>query len=466
MKENKILSMIKMIPLAAILLTAVFLTGCNKDEDPGVIPTVTETNPADNATEVALTNDVTATFSTAMNENTASKFTLKQEAEIVPGSAVYDGTALTFTSTEDLLPNTIYTATIDKSAVDQNGTSMLNDFKWSFTTGAQPDVTKPTITQSDPANNSTGIARNKVVTANFSEEMKATSISSSTFTLFKGTTAIEGAVTYSGTTASFTPSDMFEAGTTYTAIVTTGAQDVAGNALAVDSEWNFTTSTTSSGLAVVDVGAAGNYVILAKTAINNNPTSAITGDVALSPAATSYITGFALTDETGYATSSQVTGKVYAADMASPTPENLTTAVENMITAYDDAAGRNSPDFLELGTGDIGGLTLEPGLYKWTSTVTIPGDVVLSGGADDVWIFQISGDLTMSSAVNITLEGGAQAKNIFWQVAGEVTVGTNSHFEGIILSMTGITFETGTSFNGRALAQTAVILDGNAVTQP
>ena len=112
--------------------------------------------------------------------------------------------------------------------------------------------------------------------------------------------------------------------------------------LAANTVWSFTTTGATSGLAVVDLGAAGNYVILAKTAITNIPTSAVTGDMGLSPAATSYITGFALTDATGYATSPQVTGKIYAADMADPTPINLTTAVENMITAYNDAAGRPS----------------------------------------------------------------------------------------------------------------------------
>lgn len=152
--------------------------------------------------------------------------------------------------------------------------------------------------------------------------------------------------------------------------------------------------------------------------------------------------------------------------MASPTSENLTTAVENMITAYNDAAGRPLPDFVELGTGNIGGKTLTAGLYKWTSTVTVPADVTISGTADDVWIFQISGDLNMSAATKITLEGGAKASNIFWQVAGEATFGATSHFEGVILSMTGITLQTGASFNGRALAQTAVILDGNTVVKP
>jgi hypothetical protein len=223
---------------------------------------------------------------------------------------------------------------------------------------------------------------------------------------------------------------------------------------------------TKSRLTEIDLGTAGNYVILAKTAISNNATSAITGDLGLSPAATSYVTGFALTNLIGYATSSLVTGRIYAADMVAPTPINLTTSVNNMITAYNDAAGRITPDFSELGTGNIGGKTLTPGLYKWTTAVTVPSDVTISGGANDVWIFQITSNLTLSSAVKIILTGGAQAKNIFWQVAGQATLGTTSHFEGTILSKTAITFQTGASIKGRALAQTAVALDGNAVTKP
>ncbi len=96
----------------------------------------------------------------------------------------------------------------------------------------------------------------------------------------------------------------------------------------------------------------------------------------------------------------------------------------------------------------------------------MPTDVTIAGGPNDVWIFQVAGNVTMSSAVKITLSGGAQPKNIFWQVAGQATLGTTSHFEGIILSKTGITFHTSASINGRALAHTAVILDGNAMTKP
>jgi len=338
-------------------------------------------------------------------------------------------------------------------------------FMFSCTKDDEPGIPIE-VTSTDPLDNVTGVPRNTEVEFTFSEEMDPLTINNSTFFLKQGATTVPGTVTYSGNTAIFTPSSPLAAGTTYTATVTTGATSLTGNSLATDAVWSFTTGGSTSILEVVDLGTSGNYVILAKTAINNNPTSAITGDLGLSPAATSYITGFALTNATGYATAAEVTGKIYAADMADPTPTNLTTAVENMITAYNDAAGRLSPDFLELGTGNIGGLTLVPGLYKWTNTVTLPSDVTISGGENDVWIFQIAQDLTASNGVNVTLTGGAQAKNIFWQLAGTATFGTTSHFEGIILSMTGITFQTGASFKGRALAQTAVVLDANIVTKP
>lgn len=324
----------------------------------------------------------------------------------------------------------------------------------------------PEISMTSPANNAVGVARNKTITVTFSSAMNSSTINASTFTVKLGSTPVEGTISYSGLAATFTPTGSFSASTVYTISLTTGIKDANGNALAKNSQWSFTTGGSAAVLGAVNLGSSANYVILAKTAINNIPTSAITGNLGISPAATSYVTGLALTDATGYAISSQVNGKIYGADMASPTPSNLTTAVDNMITAYNDAAGRPSPDFSELNTGNIGGKTLAPGLYKWSSTVSASSSFSLSGGPNDVWIFQISGDLTVASAVNVTLSGGAQAKNIFWQVAGEATFGTTSHFEGIILSMTGITFGTGASLNGQALAQTAVVLDGNAITKP
>jgi hypothetical protein len=220
------------------------------------------------------------------------------------------------------------------------------------------------------------------------------------------------------------------------------------------------------GPAPVELGDAGNFAILAQSAISNVPTSAITGDLGLSPAAASYITGFTLTRAGEMWTSPEIVGGAFAADNDPNTPANLTTAVADMGTAYEDAAGRPTPGFVNLGDGGIGGRTLVPGLYNWTSTVTIPADVTIAGGADDVWIFQITGDLTMAAAQRMTLSGGAQAKNIVWQVAGEVDFGATSHAEGIVLSKTAIHMGTGASINGRLLAQTAVTIESTTVTEP
>lgn len=219
---------------------------------------------------------------------------------------------------------------------------------------------------------------------------------------------------------------------------------------------------------VGDLAASGSYVILAKTGITNVTGSTITGDVGLSPAAASFGTGFALVaDATNvFATSPSVIGKIYAADYAVPTPSKLTSAISSMEAAYTDAAGRSNPDHTELAAGTIGGLTLAPGLYAWSTSVMIPTDVTLSGGATDTWIFQIAGDLTLDAAKKVILTGGAQAKNITWQVAGQATLGTTSHFEGILLSQTAVTMKTHASLNGRVHAQSLVALDDNTVTQP
>ena len=212
----------------------------------------------------------------------------------------------------------------------------------------------------------------------------------------------------------------------------------------------------------VNLGSAGTFAILSQSGITDVYASAIVGDVGTSP-----ITGAAL-----LLTCGEVSGKVYTVDAAGPLPCRvndatfLGSAVLDMGFAYDDAAGRVFPDFTELGAGEIGGLTLEPGLYKWSSGLLLSTDVTLSGGPDDIWIFQVAGTLNQANGKRITLAGGALAKNIFWQVAGAVTIGTTAHFEGVILAKTMIAVNTGASVNGRLLAQTAVTLQMNTVTQP
>lgn len=217
----------------------------------------------------------------------------------------------------------------------------------------------------------------------------------------------------------------------------------------------------------VDLGGAGSFVILAKAGIDNVPTSAVTGDIGVSPAAATYITGFSLTaDGTNvFATSPQVTGKVFAANYAVPTPSNLTTAIGDMGFAFDDAAGR-APDVTELGGGSIGGMTLEPGVYAWGTGLSVLSDVTLSGSATDVWILQIAQGLTLGSGTRVALTGGALPKNVFWQVAGLVELGTTAHLEGVVLCRTAITLHTGASVTGRLLAQTAVTITGSTVVAP
>lgn len=222
------------------------------------------------------------------------------------------------------------------------------------------------------------------------------------------------------------------------------------------------------GLAVaansVDLGSAASFVILAKSGITNVPTSHITGNLGVSPVTETAITGFPLTpDGTGvFSTTPEVTGKIFAANDAAPTPNDLTVAIGAMQTAFTDAAGR-APKATELGAGDIGGLTLSGGVYKWSSGLLIPTNVTLDGAATDVWIFQIAQNLTVSSAVQVILTGGALAKNVFWQVAGAADLDTTSHLEGTVLCQTAIALKTGASINGRLLAQTAVTISGSAV---
>ena len=218
----------------------------------------------------------------------------------------------------------------------------------------------------------------------------------------------------------------------------------------------------------VNLGAAGHYAILSKAGITTTGVTAIVGHIGVSPIASTAITGFGLIlDSSGrFSRSTLVTGQVRAADYADPTPSRLIKAVLNMERAYDNAAGRKNPTATELGSGEIGGLVIRRGLYKWSSNVTISTNVILKGDENAVWIFQIAGTLKISSGKKVILRGGAQAKNIFWQVAGATTLATTAVFHGNILGKTGIVLQTGATLNGRALAQTAVTLDANAVTKP
>jgi Ice-binding-like len=216
-----------------------------------------------------------------------------------------------------------------------------------------------------------------------------------------------------------------------------------------------------SGPAPVDLGAASTFVILAQSAITNVPTSAVTGDVGLSPATGA---GIGLT-------CAQVTGTIYSVDAAGPLPCRVTdaTLLTNAIgakgLAYTDAQGR-AADYTELNAGNIGGLNLGPATYKWGTGILIDSDLTLTGGPNDVWIFQIAQGLTVRPGVQIVLAGGALPQNIFWATFAAADFDTTTKFKGIVMSQTSIVLKTGATLDGRALAGTAVNLDTNTVTEP
>ncbi|KAJ7448415.1 antifreeze protein [Mycena latifolia] len=220
------------------------------------------------------------------------------------------------------------------------------------------------------------------------------------------------------------------------------------------------------GPAAVNLRTAANYTILGETGVTTVPPSVITGGVAVSPIGAAAITGFSLIlDPTGqFSTSSQVTGRLFAADYTVPTPSTLTIAIGDMGTAYADATGRTTPNYSNLASGSIGGLILYPGLYNWNTGVSIGSDITISGGATDTWIFQVTGTLTIANSVKMTLVGGALAANIVWAMTDAVTAGTSSHLEGVFLGQTGITLQTGATANSRLLSQTLVALDQATVT--
>jgi len=211
----------------------------------------------------------------------------------------------------------------------------------------------------------------------------------------------------------------------------------------------------------INLGSAEKFAILSQSGITNVFASEIVGDVGTSP-----ITGAAL-----LLTCGEVVGTIFTVDAAGPAcldnnASFLTDAVSDMGYAYVEAAGRTLPDSTELSAGEIGGLTIAPGLHKWSSPVNVSNDITLDGDHNAVWIFQIAGTLNLATSKKVILKGGALAKNVYWQVAGAATIGTYAHFQGTLLGKTMIAVNTGATVDGRLLAQTAVTLQMNKITAP
>ena len=257
----------------------------------------------------------------------------------------------------------------------------------------------------------------------------------------------------------------------YRSVLSLGSLLLALNFHGADSATSGTPLVDENPRPVVLLGRAGDFAILTKSGVTTTGDTDVTGDMGTSPIAAEAMTGFTLIMDSSntYSESNLVDGKVYAASYTSPTPSKMTTAISDMETAYTDAAGRVDPDYLNLGAGIIEGKTLAPGLYKWgsnvgfTSSLTFDGECVVKCLKDPVWILQMSGDLIVGSGARVTLKNGAKWENIFWQVAGSTTLYTSAHMEGTILCATNIVFQTGSSLDGRALAQTAVTLDAATI---
>lgn len=217
----------------------------------------------------------------------------------------------------------------------------------------------------------------------------------------------------------------------------------------------------------INLGTAEAFAILSKTGISATGATSIIGDIGVSPVSASYITGFGLIMDSGneFSTSSLVTGHIYASDYQVGTPALLTAAIADVLTAYQDGAGRTA-DYTELYTGDLSGKTLTSGVYMWSNHVLINTDFTLNGSSTDVFIFQVAGTLSMAANTQITLTGGALPENIYWVVADTIAIGVGADFQGIILSMTNVSMNTGSSITGMIYAQTSVSLDATVVTQP
>ena len=325
-------------------------------------------------------------------------------------------------------------------------------------------TTQPTVVAHTPASGAIEVALDSHITATFSEDMDPASLTTATFAVTTGVPpiALAGTVSYADATAVFEPTERLASNGTYTATITTDATSATGDGLVGDEVWSFTGDSIAG--TPVPLGTAGTYAILAQAGISGTGATVI-GDLGVSPAAATYITGFSLVADAGnmFSTSAQLVGKAFAASYVAPTPANLTLAVADLEVAVTAAAAR-TPDVVELGGGAAGGLTLAPGVYRWSTGLGIATDVTLSGSAKEVWIFQIAGDLTFGAGAHVVLTGGALASNVFWQVTGgPLTLGPAAHLEGIVLTRTAVTFAAGASVHGRLLAQTAVIVDGGSV---
>jgi len=473
-------------------------------------PTVTVTLPVSGATGVPTNQKITATFSKVMDPATitaAGTFTLAVAGvggAAVPGMVSYAGSIATFTPSANLAANTQVTATITNAAKDLTGNALVAGAvpnPWSFMTGVGPSTTAPTITLVNPTNTEINVLLNTAVNATFSEAMDPVTITApGTFTLAvagAGGAAVSGNVTYDSVShiATFTPAANLTATTQYTATITNAAKDLSGNVLAAGTTanpWSFTTGA-SVGPAAPNLATASSFGAFGGGAgiTNQGINTVINGDIGTTGAST-VVTGFhdAGTGCTYTETGSNmglVNGNIYTAPppptVACPTEGTTTTAGIAMQAAIDALAAFNNlspasrPGGIDPGAGQLGGLVLPPGTYKAASgSFLITGsDLTLDGKGDAnaIWVFQTASTLTVGAPGaprNVILVGGAQAKNVFWQIGSAATINAagGGTMVGTIIAAAGVTFSTVgnaaiTTLDGRALGLNASVTIVNTV---
>ncbi len=455
-------------------------------------PTVTGTINANGATGVAINTKVGATFSEAMDPMTISTatFTLKQGATSIAGTTSYAGRDSVFTPTSPLANSTTYTATITTGAKDLAGNALASAYVWSWTTGALPDATAPVVVLVNPAENAQSVAVSSSINATFSKAMDPLTINTASLKV----NGVTGSVSYDANSkiATFVPAAALAAGTTYTATVTTAAKDLAGNALALDKVWSFTTATIPVVQATVNLGAASTFGTFGGTAgmTNMGTLTQINGDIGTIATQTSTVTGFHDTAGDIYTetTSNQgaVNGKIYTCTTSVTGP---TSAVVNpaSCTIATNARLDAQKAYLALAAmppganpgANLANLTLAPGVYTAPSGSFLVegGNLTLDaqGNANAIWVFQMASTLTVGGPgaafpQSIILSGGAVAKNVFWQVGSFATIngGGGGTMVGTIIAQEGVSFSTAgnvalVKLEGRALSLGASVTMVNTV---
>jgi len=458
-------------------------TGCANDdfqESIGVCPTVKATNPISNAVNVPLNQVITVTFNEAMNPATVTQnsFTITENttfgSSVLVGVLTYFGITASFSPTAMLTPNTTYIGRVTTAVKDVKGNALQENYVWTFSTGT---LLQPTVISTSPSANETGVVLNKIVRATFNMPMDATTINATTFTLKQGTTAVLGVVTYNGSTASFTPTNLLLLNANYTATITVGAKNTVGVGLATAFIWNFTTVNSTIGPnlgTVAQFGAFGG-----NAGITNQGTNTVVNGSIGTTASSTLMTGFhdaaAIYTETPL-NIGQVTGTVFTAPPLPGTAAALAIATQGLAdanAAYLSMSPASMPGGIDAGAGELGGLTLTPGIYKSASgTFSITnGNLNLDAQGDPnaTWIFQTAAGLTVgisgpTGAKSVVLINGALAKNVFWYVGSAATingagggtmVGTIIAYSGVTLSTAGNT--TQTILNGRAISLVASV---------